>query len=180
MEWYYLDKEYIKNIECVNPYTDKYMIRFSPNTNFDRENKNIGDTKFILKYVNHKPTLYDIKEILLSLQLEYDNSYEVNNFHLDGYNVWLDKATRVGLFNVLNLEKQLNKDITTLWFDNKSIEINVDKAISLLTAVEVYAKQCYDNTQKHLKEISQLTTIEELLNYDITAGYPEQLNITTE
>lgn len=39
---------------------------------------------------------------------------------------------------------------------------------------------CYNNTHLHYAEISKLTTIDELVAYDITAGYPKQLNIETE
>ena len=112
------------------------------------------------------------------MQAEYDNSAEVNSFYLNDKRVWLDKATRVGLFNILNLEKSNGIDVTTLWFNTMSIKINVDKALTLLTAVEIYAKKCFDNTQKHYIEIKQLESIEDCLQYDITAGYPDILNIT--
>ena len=61
-----------------------------------------------------------------------------------------------------------------------SINISIDKALTLLTAVEMYAKKCYDNTQKHYVEINQLETIEDCLAYDITKEYPDILNIQTE
>lgn len=44
--------------------------------------------------------------------------------------------------------------------------------------IENYAGICYNVTQKHITEIKKLTSIEECLNYDITAGYPAILNIT--
>ena len=128
--------------------------------------------------VNNKPSIKKKKKHLLSLQKEYDSSFEVNCFILGGKKVWFDKDTRVGLFNLLNIEKASNTETTTLWFSNNSIEIQVDKAMALLTMVEKYAKQCYDNTQKHYVEINQLGSIEDCLQYDITAGYPDILNIT--
>ena len=112
------------------------------------------------------------------MQAEYDNSAEVNSFYLNGKRVWLDKATRVGLFNIFNIEKASNTETTTLWFSNTSIEIQVDKVMALLTMGEKYAKQGYDNTQKHYVEINQLESIEDCLQYDITAGYPDIFNIT--
>ena len=51
--------------------------------------------------------------------------------------------------------------------------------MALLTMVEKYAKKCFDNTQKHYIEIKQLESIEDCLQYDITAGYPDILNITS-
>ena len=178
MRWFNCKKEEFVSLECINSKTDKHILRLSPNGNFTPECKSKDDIRFIPIYVNNKPNIKEIKEFLLSLQAEYDNSAEVNSFYLNGKRVWLDKATRVGLFNLLNIEKASNTETTTLWFSNTSIEIQVDKAIALLTTVEKYAKQCYDNTQKHYIKINQLESIEDCLQYDITAGYPDILNIT--
>ena len=177
MRWFNCKKEEFVSLECINVKTDKHIIRLSPNKNFILEDESKDDIRFIPIYVNNKPNVKEIKELLLSLQTEYDNSAEVNSFYLNGKRVWLDKATRVGLFNILNIEKASNTETITLWFSNTSIEIQVDKAIALLTMVEKYAKQCYDNTQKHYVEINQLESIEDCLQYDITAGYPDILNI---
>jgi hypothetical protein len=76
------------------------------------------------------------------------------------------------------MAESANTKTTTLWFNNKSIELEVDKAIILLTTVEKYAKQCYDNTQKHYAEIKKLDSIKACLEYDITSDYPDILNIT--
>lgn len=171
----------LEQIVCTSPNENKYFLCLSPNSkNVINNDYEVGNTRIIPINVNNKPTLLDIKTLLLSLQQDYDSSDEVNIFTLNGDKVWLDKNTRVGLFNLLNLEKLSNKETTTLWFNDKSITVNIDKAIELLTAVEKYAKQCYDNTQKHYAEINALDTIENALAYDITAGYPEILNINIE
>ena len=177
MRWFNCKKEEFISLECINTKTDKHIIRLSPNGNFILKDESKDDIRFIPIYIDNKPNVKEIKKLLLSLQAEYDNSAEVNSFYLNGKRVWLDKATRVGLFNILNIEKASNTETTTLWFSNTSIEIQVDKAIALLTTVEKYAKQCYDNTQKHYVEINQLESIEDCLQYDITAGYPDILNI---
>lgn len=178
MRWFNCKKEEFISLECINTKTDKHIIRLSPNGNFILKDESKDDIRFIPIYIDNKPNVKEIKKLLLSLQAEYDNSAEVNSFYLNGKRVWLDKATRVGLFNILNIEKASNTETTTLWFSNTSIEIQVDKAIALLTTVEKYAKQCYDNTQKHYVEINQLESIEDCLQYDITVGYPDILNIT--
>lgn len=177
MRWFNCKKEGFVNVECINIKTDKHILRLSPNENFILEDKNEDDIRFIPIYVNNKPNIKEIKKILLSLQKEYDNSAEVNSFYINDKRVWFDKDTRVGLFNLLNMEKASNTETITLWFNSMSVEMDVNKAISLLTTVEKYAKQCYDNTQKHYTEIVQLNSIEACLQYDITAGYPSILNI---
>ena len=184
MRWINIKNNTIPKMECINPKTDKYIIHLSANQKniiiYNPDYEQDVDRRVVSIFVINNPTVSDIKKILISLQQEYDSSREVNCFILDNEKGWLDKATRVGLFNVFNIEKNNNSENTTLWFNNKPIEINVDKAIKLLTAVELYSKQCYDNTQKHYKEIKQLETIEDCLNYDITAGYPDILNIQTK
>lgn len=73
-----------------------------------------SDARIISIIVKNKPTLFDIKNHLLSLQKEYDSSTEVNSLILNSERVWLYKITRVGLFNSLNLEKSNGISVTTL------------------------------------------------------------------
>ena len=181
MRWTNIKKDELVGLECINPKNDKHILRLSPNSkNMEKGEHDNSDVRIVSIIVKNKPTLFDIKNHLLSLQKEYDSSTEVNRFIFNNKKVWLDKATRVGLFNILNLEKSNGIEVTTLWFDTTSIKVNVDKALTLLTAVEMYAKKCYDNTQKHYVEIKQLESIEDCLAYDITKEYPDILNIQIE
>ena len=59
----------------------------------------------ILKYFNELDELESWKA-LLKVQIQgYDSSNKVNQFFLDQIPFWIDKATRVGLVNSLNMEK---------------------------------------------------------------------------
>ena len=107
----------------------------------------------------------------------YDTSYAVNGFVLNGQRVWLDKATRVGLMNSTQIAKAMGKTTTTLWFGGMQIEVNCDKAIQLLSALEMYALECFNVTAAHKKAVAELNTVEEVLEYDYTKGYPEQLKM---
>lgn len=109
----------------------------------------------------------------------YDTSGEVNSFLVDGTSMWLNKATRVGLMNSTTIAKNLGQEKVALWLGSTQLTLACDKAISLLSAIEMYAVQCFDTTAKHKVAVSELTTIEEVEKYDITAGYPEKLEITT-
>lgn len=179
MEWTYIKKSELNSIECINPYKGRYIIRLSPNSkNIPKDEENIYDTRITSIIVNNKPNLYDIKKELLSLQKEYDNSSEVNSFYIDKKRIWFDKATRVGIVNAINLQKELGNNTYTIWFDNMSIELDINRALNILAMIENYASTCYNVTQKHINEIKKLSSIEECLNYDITANYPTILNIT--
>lgn len=91
----------------------------------------------------------------------------------------IDKATRVGLMNSTTIAQSSGLLKVTLWFGDTQLILTCDKAISLLSAIEMYAVQCFDTTARHKAAIGNLTTIEEVEKYDITAGYPEKLEITT-
>lgn len=107
----------------------------------------------------------------------YDQSEAVNGFTLNGAVVWLDKATRVGLMNSTNIAKASGSANTTLWLGGERMVVPCDKAIQLLSALEMYALGCFNVTAAHKKAVSELTTIDEVLAYDYTKGYPEQLKM---
>ena len=107
----------------------------------------------------------------------YDTSSSVNGFVLNGLLVWLDKATRVGLMNSTTIAKASGKQTTTLWLGGLKLVVDCDKAIQLLSALEMYALDCFNVTAAHKKAVSELTTIEEVEAYDYKTGYPKQLDI---
>jgi hypothetical protein len=47
--------------------------------------------------------------------------------------------------------------------------------MQMLYAIEIYASECYDNTQLHLANVETLSTLDSILEYDYTTGYPEKL-----
>lgn len=84
------------------------------------------------------------------------------------------RKVRIG--NDINVRWEV-KTTTTLWFGGMQIEVNCDKAISLLSALEMYALECFNVTAAHKKAVAELNTVEEVLGYDYTQGYPEQLKM---
>ena len=107
----------------------------------------------------------------------YDKSSAVNGFMLNGQRVWLDKATRVGLMNSTSIAKAMGQAATTLWLGDVKLVVECDKAIQLLSALEMYALECFNVTAAHKKAVAELNTVEEVLGYDYTKGYPEQLKM---
>lgn len=121
---------------------------------------------------------FRIQKILLLEKIKaYDSSEFVNQFSIQGQNLWLDKSTRVGLELRFKAEKQMLKETTILWQDGISFTLNIDDAINILYSLEIYASQCYDVTQSHISAINSLTTIDELKSYNYKTGYPSKLNL---
>lgn len=106
-----------------------------------------------------------------------DTSSAVNGFMLNGQRVWLDKATRVGLMNSTSIAKAMGQPTTTLWLGDAKLVVECDKAIQLLSALEMYALECFNVTAAHKKAVAEMNTVESVLAYDYTAGYPEMLEM---
>ena len=117
------------------------------------------------------------KEIIRKID-EYDTSVNVNSFKLNGVDVWLSKDTRVGLMNSISIEKAAGKEQSVLWFNNICVTVNCDSAIQMLSALELYAINCYNKTAEHKVNVQNLSSIEEVYNYDYTQGYPSKLEFT--
>lgn len=118
------------------------------------------------------------KKELADKIIAYDSSEAVNSFSFGGVNMWLDKATRVGLKLRFEAELALGKESTTLWLNGMNFTLPLSgeqSAINVLVALEVYASASYDVTQMHLANVAAMTTAEEILAYDWTSGYPEKL-----
>lgn len=124
-----------------------------------------------------KATLEKAKKEKLEAILAYDTSSDVNGFILNGNKVWLDKGTRVGLMNSIQITRDMGQDTTTMWFDGYKLEVRCDMAIMLLSSLEMYALECFNVTAAHKKAVSELTTIDEVEAYDYKTGYPKQLDI---
>ena len=120
------------------------------------------------------PLTKEKRRVIKEIEL-YDTSSAVNSFVLNGVEVWLNKDTRVGLMNSLTIEKDAGKEESTLWFNNICVTINCDAAIQMLSALELYALNCYNVTAQHKVNVENLETVDEVVAYDYTSGYPEKL-----
>ena len=111
--------------------------------------------------------------IIVALIKAYDKSSNVNSFYYKGKEYWLDKNTRVGLQNLANC----SSDNMSLVLEDTIVELSIDKAKSFLSKLEEYAGKCYINTTKHLLAIKDFKTVEDVINYDYTTGYPDKITL---
>lgn len=118
------------------------------------------------------------KEKLIAEITAYDTSDKVNGFILNGLLVWLDKATRVGLMNSTTIAKAAGQETTTLWLGGLKLVVDCDKAIRLLSALEMYALECFNVTASHKAAVGELKTIGEVEVYDYKTGYPKMLEMS--
>jgi hypothetical protein len=126
-------------------------------------------------YVTPEPTIDDYRRDKIREITRYDSSSDVNCFYINGQDMWLDKATRVGLKLRFDAEIASGQTNTTLWYEGTPFNIELANAVQMLNAIELYASACYDNTQMHIANVNTLNSIDSIEDYDYKQGYPEKL-----
>lgn len=154
----------------MNEYLKKYSITELLN-NSDFCNASFDTLVQAMRSVYGSVFPKHLKQILETKIKLYDTSENVNGFIINGGSFWLDKETRVGLMHLVNC----SENNVQLVLGDQILTIPVDIAKVFLSKLEVYAGQCYLQTQKHLLAIKDLHTIEDIINYDYTKGYPEKI-----
>lgn len=146
---------------------DSYRFDFGLGTLLPSKIKNLEE------YV-----LRRIKDIIIDKITKYDVSENVNLFYLRGNPMWLNDIKRTSLIKSTNIRKSQGAITTVLWDDdNNKYDIPVDMALNMLNTLEMYALDCYNMTAQHKKNISEMDSIEDVLNYDYMAGYPKILHL---
>lgn len=169
-----LNEQVVKSVESVPVgMTDEGEMRYE-----EREKEQYAyDVCWLENVGTEADVLNSAKASVLADIEAYDTSPAVNSFMLNRQRVWLDKATRVGLMNSTTIAKAMGQPTTTLWLGDAKLVVECDKAIQLLSALEMYALECFNVTAAHKKAVSEMQTVEEVLGYDYTAGYPEVLTM---
>lgn len=170
-----LNEQVVKSVESVTVgMTDEGEMRYE-----EREKEQYAyDVCWLENVGTEADVLNSAKASVLADIEAYDTSTAVNGFMLNGQRVWLDKATRVGLMNSTTIAKAMGQPTTTLWLGDAKLVVDCDKAIQLLSALEMYALECFNVTAAHKKAVSEMSTVEEVLGYDYTAGYPKILEMS--
>ena len=140
------------------------------------EQASMEEIKEFSEGLGAEPLKYMKKAMLHYIDV-YDSSSAVNSFVLNGMEVWLDKATRVGLMNSTTIAKIMGQQKTTLWMGSYQLEVDCDKAIQLLSALEMYALECFNVTAMHKKTVNELDNINAILTYNYKSDYPDKLKI---
>ncbi len=168
---YHINAEFNKEMNAYECYECTL-----PKATFDETKVRAAFTQFSTKLDALK--LEEAKAEKITEITAYDTSDKVNGFLLNGLLVWLDKATRVGLMNSTTIAKAAGQETTTLWLKGIKLVVDCDKAIQLLSALEMYALKCFNVTASHKAAVNELTTIEEVEVYDYKTGYPKMLEMS--
>ena len=168
---YHINAEYNKEMNAYECYECTM-----PKAMFDETKVRSAFSQFSAKMDALK--LEEAKAEKIAEITAYDTSDKVNGFMLNGLLVWLDKSTRVGLMNSTTIAKAAGQQTTTLWLGGLKLVVDCDKAIQLLSALEMYALECFNVTASHKQAVSELTSLEDVEVYDYKAGYPKMLEMS--
>ena len=168
---YHINAEYNKEMNAYECYECTL-----PKATFDETKVRDAFAQFSAKMDALK--LEEAKAEKIAEITAYDTSDKVNGFILNGLLVWLDKPTRVGLMNSTTIAKAAGRETTTLWLGGAKLVVDCDKAIQLLSALEMYALECFNVTASHKAAVGELKTIEDVKVYDYKAGYPKMLEMS--
>lgn len=111
---------------------------------------------------------------------DYDQSNNVNEFYLGGVPMWLDAPTRQQLRISIEAYQATGADTVTKWFGGQQFTFPTSAWLQMLNALEVYAAEALNVTEAHKAAVMDMDNVEDIEAYDITQGYPEKLNLTTE
>lgn len=119
---------------------------------------------------NGKVDPESLRKVLVAKVQRIEDSKE---FEYKGEKLWWDKNTRASLINLANS----TSEVIPIIANGKIIEFEPEILKNLLNTLEVYSSKCFVQTYKHLELIDKLQTLEDILNYDYTLGYPEKVVI---
>lgn len=168
--------KYIKNFYGLNIIKEKYEITVYENKQFiQNPSEELLEKHGWELYSTLEEVLKEYKDEKIKNIQRHDTSSAINGFTINDIKIWLDKTIRASLMLRLQAEKQLGKEITYIWYKEYNFEMSVDKAIEILYQLEVYASECYDTTQRHIVNVQNLNSVEDVKNYDYTTDYPRIL-----
>lgn len=183
----------VKDFVAVEKVGNKILVRFDAVKDADMDayycvegsvSASVYDEQEVLREYEAWKRKWEEKALAIAKRakiaeiIAYDTSSSVNGFVLNGLLVWLDKATRVGLMNSTTIAKAAGQQTTTLWLKGIKLVVDCDKAIQLLSALEMYALECFNVTASHKAAVNELKSIEEVEAYDYKAGYPKMLEMS--
>ena len=121
------------------------------------------------------------KDKILQQINEYDESPEVNICRIryinDMFDYWASKSERSALKSAVQDCINMGRDKYRLDLRELglSMEVSCKDLIDMLSALEVYAIDCYNKTTDHIYAVNSLTTIEEVERYEYYKDYPKKL-----
>lgn len=181
----------IDKYQEIEPRGDRFLVHFSPSEvdggieciecsvpaeGFTSEAVENMYKAYVAK--EQEKDLFFAKNNKLAEVNEYDKSADVNTFFLNEKPRWLDYEERSKIYEGNERLRSEGRENTTLWIGIERFDSTIEAAQKLISQLEVYAKDCFNTTATHKRNVSALTSVEDIRRYDYKTGYPEKLHLT--
>ena len=145
-----------------------------------------GYEEYVEPPLTEKEKLEQAKADKIAEIAAYDTSDKVNGFILNGMLIPWSKndpnspnvEKRMGLRQNIADKVALGEENIAIWLKGMSFTMPCAQAEVLMRSIENYAYECFNVTASHKQAVSELTTIEEVEDYDYKAGYPKMLEMS--
>lgn len=132
-----------------------------------------------LVYVEPEPTAADKLEAAKQekiMQIEtYDSSPNVEQFAINGIPMWLGHELRQQIRTGADAYSAMGYETMTKVFNGAEFTFPIALWIQMLNALEIYAAEALNTTERHKNNVMQMDNIQDVIDYDYTTGYPLKL-----
>ena len=105
----------------------------------------------------------------------YDASASVEQFTINDTPMWLGHELRQQIRTSAEAYTAMGSENMTKVFNGAEFTFPIATWIQMLNALEVYAAEALNTTERHKNAVMQLDSIEAVADYDYTANYPTKL-----
>lgn len=105
----------------------------------------------------------------------YDSSDAVEQFTVNDISMWLGHELRQQIRTSADAYEALGYETMTKIFNGMEFTFHITVWRQMLNALEVYAAEVLNTTERHKATVSAMTRRKDVEDYDYTTGYPEKL-----
>jgi hypothetical protein len=111
------------------------------------------------------------------MQIEtYDSSDAVEQFTINDVPMWLGHELRQQIRTSAEAYSAVGQETMTKVFNGAEFTFPISVWIQMLNALEVYAAEALNTTERHKNAVMAMTRRKDVEDYDYTAGYPTKLS----
>lgn len=170
-----MEKRWIKD----GKFWDKKAIILGENRIWNPTDEQLiqaGYEEYIAPEISEEQVIEEARRQKLQELDVYDKSSAVNSFTINDQEMWLSVEERQQLATQISANEAIGRTEMTKWFNGTSYTFPIESWKQMLVALEVYAGDALNITEFHKNYIRyQLSTYQEIQDYDFTQMYPEKL-----
>ena len=137
-----------------------------------------GFEEYIEPPLTPEEQLQKAKSEKLAALESYDSSDAINSFNVGELSLWVPADKRAVLRTSIEAYKANGATSITKVWEGHEYEFPVTQWDYMLNSVEIYASECFNQTQRHAATIQALTTVADVEAYNFRTGYPSKLVFT--